>query len=1533
MSYLSLALLGNAIVSVNNQPLPNFQTERAKALLFFLATERALGTAIHRREALMELLWPGLPLKSARVNLRQTLYLLRQDAPGLPESGGQEEASLLLTDRYRVQIEPDYPLRVDVSEFLDLLGGPSNGWPEAAALYRGDFLSDFYLPDSASFEEWVASRRAAFRRQALDALDKLTDGRLREGAFDEAEQFGRRQLEIDNLRESAYRQLMQLYAWSGRSSEALSLYEECARLLDVELDAAPDEATQELHKAIRENRLPPPPSAAPVEIGPIEPTQALPSPYRGLFAFREEDAPFFFGRDAFTSRLLAAVRRGSLVAVIGPSGSGKSSVVYAGLAASLRGEGGWLVASFRPGRRPFHALAGALINLLEPELSETERLVETGKLAKALEEGDLELPVVVERLVEKRARAEGTPPRLLLIADQFEELFTLVPDVKLRNHFSDTLLSIFHEQRSRPSPICTLVTTLRADFLGQVLSYRPLADALNEADVKLGPMSRPELEQAIANPARKQGIAFAPGLVARILDDVGDEPGYLPLLAFALDALWKQGEGRGLTHEGYEAIGKVEGALARYADTTLAGLAPDGQALARRIFIQMVRPGEGTEDTRRLATRDELGDENWPLVQRLADSRLLVTGRDAAGRETVEMVHEALIRGWGRLRLWLEEDRAFRIWQEQLRAAMRGWLALGRDEGAFLRGAALATAEDWLERRPDDLSVAEREYIEESAGLRQRRQAREEQARAERERLRRTRTWILGAGLLLVTVLAALAGIQWRQAEGQRRALADAQAAIVQERDLAQEALANQLAAEAQNYLIQRPGGIVIEQEQDLDLGLLLALEAVRRSDSQAAYETLVSALASNPRLMAGLQIPGRGLSTIAVSPDGQTLAAAGESAEIRLWQVTLVPFEVEPLEPLASPSAHPIRALAFSPNGAMLLAVQQDGVFLYDLAQSPGAQPEALLSTRETLSEDIRDSTFSPNGEQLVLATGEGTVQLWTVATRRRVASLEVGSYLRTVAFTDSGKRVVAGSIDGSLVVWDLESGESRQADTDTAIFDVAASPDGVHVALVGSPSSLEIWRLDRLERVASASGVEANILYGVTFHPDGRLVSAGNDGHLVLWHVDGMELVPEPLVAHHDIVRTVAFDPGGRWLAAAGLDGLMTIWNADSERTAGFRLLGHEGAVQELVFRDDGSLTSVSCQNWTVFHWAAFPPGPFLACTWSETAIWNTDLPGLEQLHRMNQLPENISGLALAPDGSTAVFGYADGSVVLWDVVENRQSGVFEVQGGEPVFSFAFDGSGGLLATGGCFQRNPGGYCQEGEVRFWELEWPPQEVRVMRGFIGLPAFLALSPNGRWLAASLESPTDLLLWDLGEEEPIPIRLEILIEPHPSVAFHPDNELLAESNVSGNVRLWQLPDGEQVGERVSLAGTIPGLAFSPDGHYLAMGGCSIPIENIGGFPDCPASELVILDLETGSLLTRSFEGHTRSILSLAFSQDSSLLASGDIGGDIMLWDLSITPEKLACRLAGRNLTAAEWESYFGQEPYQPTCPDLAGSSS
>jgi energy-coupling factor transporter ATP-binding protein EcfA2 len=445
--------------------------------------------------------------------------------------------------------------------------------------------------------------------------------------------------------------------------------------------------------------------------------EKLVCPYRGLFAFSYIHAEYFFGREIFVKELVQATHTRNFITVLGASGSGKSSVVLAGLVPKLQQQGNWKFTHFRPsdGNDPFYALAQALVPLYLSGIDSTDEITQAGKLAETLRNGQ-PLSDVLGYIHKQHPNH-----RVLLIVDQFEELYTQVEDETIRRNFLDCLLTIIQSSANKSPPSTVIVATMRVDFLGKALAYPAFAEVLRNADIKIRSMNRDELREVIEKPALKIGVAFQDGLVERILNDVENEPGHLPLLEFALTSLWGQRQGRLLTHTAYEEIGEVRGGLAKYADKKYSELISTDQKQAQHIFIQLVRPGEGTEDTRRIATRTEVGQENWDLVRRLADVRLVVSNSDLeTGEDTLEIVHEALIWGWERLREWLNADRNFRNWQEQLRSTMRQWEANNKDDGALLKGALLKEAQSWLQTRPDEVNLIERDFIDRSLKLQKR---------------------------------------------------------------------------------------------------------------------------------------------------------------------------------------------------------------------------------------------------------------------------------------------------------------------------------------------------------------------------------------------------------------------------------------------------------------------------------------------------------------------------------------------------------------------------------------------------------------------------------------------------------------------------------------------------------------------------------------------------------------------------------------------------------------------------------------------
>ncbi|MEC4814157.1 MAG: hypothetical protein SAK29_12910, partial [Scytonema sp. PMC 1069.18] len=619
-----------------------------------------------------------------------------------------------------------------------------------------------------------------------------------------------------------------------------------------------------------------------------------PCPYRGLFAFGEEDAHLFFGREEFTQKLVKAVKRKPLVAVVGASGSGKSSVVHAGLIPQLRQDTNvqWQIISFRPGKNPFEALALALAPWKAAKNEKNCRLVEM-ELEINLRHQKTALCQVIETIL--HPHTASVLNRLVLIVDQFEELYTLCPEED-RPAFLDALLTAV-----KFAPAFTLVITLRADFYGYALSYRPLSDALQGSVLNLGPMNHEELRSAIEQPASKIQVQLERGLTNELIHAVEGQPGHLPLLEFALMQLWSKQKHGWLTHDGYEAIGGVEEALANHAEAVYAQLSAADRKRAQQVFMQLVRLGEDTDATRRLATRDEVKEENWDLVTHLASHRLVVTNRNEfTNEETVEIVHEALIRSWGRLEYWLQADSNFRYWLEQLRTTIRRWENSDRDEGALLRAKPLSDAEYWLNQRSNELSPSEQRFINLSSEF-------QKQEIHKQKRRRQLTIFALSGGLVLAL---GLAGVAWWQSQKSTRneieTISKNSNTLLSSSDSLEPLLEAMRAGQKLKQLgvvgvafpetqmqvkLMLRQAVFDVQERNLLLGHSQNVYSITYSPdgktlASGSMDRSIKLWSTDGRLLNTLTGHQNAVNSVIFSPDSKTLASGSDDKTIKLWSV-----------------------------------------------------------------------------------------------------------------------------------------------------------------------------------------------------------------------------------------------------------------------------------------------------------------------------------------------------------------------------------------------------------------------------------------------------------------------------------------------------------------------------------------------------------------------------------------------------------------------------------------------------------------------
>lgn len=520
-------------------------------------------------------------------------------------------------------------------------------------------------------------------------------------------------------------------------------------------------------------------------------------PYRGLRVFDVGDAPFFFGREALVQWLLNEIRpapEGQAVnrflAIVGASGSGKSSVARAGLVAAIKHDAipdssRWPVAILRPGLDPVESLAVALsqaLNLGQNASALTDLISEFQKNEKTL------------HLIARRSLPDHAPGmRLMVLVDQFEEVFTLCRNEELREALIRNVLYAAKVAQGQT----LMILTMRADFYAKCAVNAELAAAFSDHHILVGPMTEDELRRAIERPMQLVGGELEGGLVDLLLQDVRQQRGALPLLQHALLELWHKREGRRLSVKAYQEIGKLEGALQRRADVTLRAFSADEQELCRRIFLRLTQPGEGTEDTKRRVPIQELQSLSGgsvaaeEIVQKLADAPLLTTEGDLKQNDAfVEVAHEALIRNWPQLRKWIDADRAGLRTRTRLSEASREWENAGHESAYLYTGARLVVAAEWADSHPGELSSAEAEFLRLSLeGQKQReaseleaaqRLSRAEAARAEEAEKRakeqkqaasklRRRAFAAAGAAIAALILLGLSVVMWRAAQQQAR--------------------------------------------------------------------------------------------------------------------------------------------------------------------------------------------------------------------------------------------------------------------------------------------------------------------------------------------------------------------------------------------------------------------------------------------------------------------------------------------------------------------------------------------------------------------------------------------------------------------------------------------------------------------------------------------------------------------------------------------------------------------------------------------
>jgi WD40 repeat protein/DNA-binding SARP family transcriptional activator len=1132
----------------------------------------------------------------------------------------------------------------------------------------------------------------------------------------------------------------------------------------------------------------------PARVAPVE----VRNPYKGLRPFLEADAADFFGRERLVDELVSHVGEpdgaARFLAVVGPSGSGKSSAVRAGLLPALRrgavpGSDGWFVVEMHPGAHPFDELAASLTRIARTPLPGlVERLQQDG--AGLLRAADI-LP------------APGA--QLLLIIDQFEEAFTLVDDEDQRARF----LSAVATAATDPCSRVRVVVTLRADLYDRPLSHPGIAELMKGGTAAITPLTPRELERAIAGPAEAVGVAVEPALVAALVAEVADQPASLPLLQYALTELFEHRNGGRLTLEAHDKVGGVSGALARRAEDLYERLSSPGQEAARQLFLRLVTLGEeGSEDTRRRVPRAELSalDVEPEAMDAAVDTfgarRLLSFDRDPVTRgPTVEVAHEALLREWARLRGWIEAARDDVRAHRRLAAAAREWAEAGRDASFLLSGDRLRRFETWMDNSSLALTDAERDYLGASVARRDAEREREE-ARAARERALERRSLVrlrvvvavLAALALVASGLTALALDQRQQARHEARAATARELAAAAVASLDQDPERSILLASEAVDVTRRADGVVLREAEE---ALHRAVKSSRlvRTVPQGGFGLAVSS--DGARFVTGGSTRGDGTATVwdantgeallvlrgpggapggvALSPDDRLVATIHDD-ETRIWDAATG----EQRRVLRGHGADVTRP-AFSPDGRWLAVGGEGGsVRIWDVAS--GTEEMTLAGHMAP----VHSAAFSPDGSRLVAAR-DMTARIWDLATGEVVITLTGHAWgVTSAVFSPDGRRVATASVDAEARIWDAETGALLQTFAGPSSLEaVAFSPDGTRLAAVGSDALARVWDVETGRELLTLAGPTGGGLLSVAFSPDGDHLLAGGRGDTRVWDISvagARDWLTVPSVEL--ILAGVAFSPDGTTFAAPAEPAGVTIWDAETGDEV-IKLTGPEQKLTTVAFSPDGAKLAAGSDL------TGAPP------------VW--DVRTGELLFTLGHPFEAVRAVAFSPDGTRIVTGGWDGTARVWDATTGEPTDVLRAN--SSVVAVAYSPDGGLLVTGE----------ENGTVEVWDAA-TLERRRTLVGHTSAVLSLAFGPDRMLVTASDDSTAKV--WDLASG-----RERITFRGHRAgvtqIAVGPDGTQVATTSDDATTKLWDPATGRQLLTLVGHDNLVSGVDFSPDGRLLA----------------------------------------------------------------------------------------------------------------
>jgi len=1210
-------------------------------------------------------------------------------------------------------------------------------------------------------------------------------------------------------RERFRAQLMLALYRAGRQSDALREFQSARRFLGEELGIEPSVELRDLEGKIL---LQDPAIADPgVEIDVEDWTKAR-NPYKGLRPFRTEDDSDFFGRAELVATLAATIETRRFAAVVGPSGSGKSSVVMAGLIPQLSPDR-WVVATMLPGHDPFSAVRQALLGLgLEPQLD--------------AERGD---NLDLLRAVQSAIPEDG--PRLLLVIDQFEELFLQVPDEAVRARFVRNLAEAVED----PSVPLTVLITLRADALDLAMEHAALGELIGSEMVGVLPLRAHELEAAATRPAERVGVHTEPELIAELVGVMTDQPGALPLFQYVLTQLFENRTGPVLTRAAYRKLGGLDGALSRRAEETFALLEPDVQVLMRQVLMRLVTvdPALGymrrREERQSLESLDSRGRVKVAL-DAFGDARLLTFDRNpATGRATVEVAHEALLREWPRMRGWLEAAQEDLRLHGALVTELVEWQTSDCDPDYLLTGSRLALYDQWRINAGIELSEEEESFLAASVARRDEERAQErarqtEQLRLERRSVRRLRTVVIvvSVAALVAAGLTLLAANRSREAAASQREARARELANASLVNLETDAeLAILLAIEAIEVTQSIDGSVVGEAEQALHQAVSASrLVATHRAEWDVEFHPnggllvagnearLIDPITGESLFVVPPPGEGRHVESMAVSSDGRLLAtgtngAGTRHAELVVWDAT---SGAEVQRFAAQPDT--ITAIEFSPDGRLLASISPwgGGVRVWDVATGEPVAHGYDAAAWDDCCPPVR-LAFSPDGAHVAASTMTGDVLRLDVARNELLAPLRGHEGpVTAIQYLPDGGGMVTSSWDETIRMWSSNGEELATIEAGVGPVDgLAVSDDGLYMLTAGDTGTVRLWKLypGGAEPIAALSGHRAEV-FDVTFSSDGVLAaSVALDGEVRVW-----DITPSGRgeIAAWAGDGPVAFSPDGTMLAVADPQSRnVTV------RPAGG---GQPGLVLPVAPYTGGT---VSGEDWGLAGSVEFSPdGRYLASTnfaWQvmpgSLTLWETT-SGVEQ-QTLLQHPFLRGPVAFSGDGhriavATCTYPNPSSTASVIDVVTGDR--IFATPYGSCGHAADLDPLGERLAVTTEDEVN--------NVSVWDLS-TGQVVAQMTDLMPMGGVVRFSPDGARLLTTGRDGFGRI-WDASSGELL-LELEGHTGPVQDGIWVSDSTAATVSG-DGTARLWDTRSGENL-LTLPLDRGFPYVAASHDERRLA----------------------------------------------------------------------------------------------------------------